>query len=173
MAGTLNPMPLQPGKAQRHPLGCCCTLAKGLAAPCKLLVVAQPHPPWLPLCLSCASCCAAADSPSLFLSCSFSPSLCSSSGLFWGIPLHRELAQAPPERSPPSGPWTLPLSLCTLSPPCNPPEQPWQKDRPDSACLSFSLSMSSCPGSAGCALQGWPVLGGVWSPAVPLHLVWG
>lgn len=81
---------------------------------------------------------------SLFLSCSFSPSLCSSSGLFWGIPLCRELVRAPPQCPSPSSPRTLPLPLCTLTPARNTPEQPWRKDRPASACLFFSLSFSPC-----------------------------
>lgn len=79
---------------------------------------------------------------SLFLSCSFFHSLYSSSGLFWGIPLCRELALAPPRRPPPSRLRTLPLPLCTLAPARNSPEQPWRKDRPPSACLFLSLFLS-------------------------------
>lgn len=123
---------------------------------------------------------------SLFLSCSFSPSLCSSSGLFWGISLCWVLAWAPPQCPPPSSSRTLPLSLCTLTPAHNMPEQPWRKDGLASACLSFPVHVEpswkcqlghtgvTCSGTGRdlavlCTISGKAALGQPGSAPSPAH----
>lgn len=112
-------------------------LTKATPQPATCHMAAQPLPPWFSVCLSMHPI-ELPLTPFLFLFFSLVPSLCSSSGLFWGISLCWELAWALPQH-PPSSPRTLPLSLCTLTPAHNMPEQPWWKDGLASACLSFSV----------------------------------
>lgn len=122
------------------PWGAVAALTKAGPQPAACQMAAQPPPPWFCVCLSLPPT-VLPLTPLLFLFFSFVPSLCSSSGLFWGISLCWELAWGPPHCPPPSSPRTLPLSLCTLTPARNVPEQPWRKDGLASACLSFSLSV--------------------------------